>query len=204
VTEKTLETGSPKIAICTVQPPLDSAPAAMSAPQKLTKKQKKGIAFRDRKTNKSRPNGSDPAGLEDNEVPVLEVQDLADGEDDSPAVEVATKKGKSVDQKSKETRKGKEKAKDSVAPSPAQKKRKRDPAAVDGEVDAAAGQGQDGEIQGPKRKKAKGGNEDSAKEAKAEVKQRFILFVGKFYYPLSFILPTFIQAILNTRRRPRP
>ncbi|KAJ7786558.1 hypothetical protein B0H16DRAFT_1446271 [Mycena metata] len=73
----------------------------MSAPQKLTKKQKKGLAFRDRKGNKSRGNDASSTGLEDNEVPVLEVQDLADGEIDSPAVEVAKKHDASGDSKAK-------------------------------------------------------------------------------------------------------
>lgn len=165
--------------------------AAMSAPQKLTKKQKKGIAFRDRKVSKSRSHGG-PAGLEDNEVPVLEVQDLADDEVDSPALEGGTKQGVLVDpkgkEKGKESRKGKEKAKDSggVPSSPAQKKRKRDDAAVDSE--AVATEGQDEKVDGPKRKKAKGTGE-SAKEGKAQVKQRFILFVGKLKLLLSTFIP---------------
>ncbi|KAJ7361501.1 hypothetical protein DFH08DRAFT_844391 [Mycena albidolilacea] len=156
----------------------------MSAPQKLTKKQKKGIAFRDRKVSKSRSHGG-PAGLEDNEVPVLEVQDLADDEVNSPALEGGTKQGVLVDpkgkEKGKESRKGKEKAKDSggVPSSPAQKKRKRDDAAVDSE--AVATEGKDEKVDGPKRKKAKGTGE-SAKEGKAQVKQRFILFVGNLKY----------------------
>jgi nucleolar protein 6 len=157
----------------------------MSAPQKLTKKQKKGIAFRDRKTNKPRAYG-DPTSLEDNEVPVLEVQDLADVPLDSPAVEVVAPK--QVVPKSKEARKGKEKAKETVAPAPSQKKRKRDDAAVERDA-VVAEQGQDGEEpEGPKRKKKKGSSGVAGiagvagaggKGGESEVKQRFILFVGE-------------------------
>ncbi|KAJ7926017.1 hypothetical protein B0H13DRAFT_2229584 [Mycena leptocephala] len=146
----------------------------MSAPQKLTKKQKKGIAFRDRKANKSRPNGSDPAGLEDNEVPVLEVQDLADGEDDSPAVEVATKKEQGDAQGQ-----GKgEGFRHSISSPEEEEKRPRCSGWRGGCGRRARPRWRD---PGPKRKKAKGGT-DSAKEAKAEVKQRFILFVGNLKY----------------------
>ncbi|KAJ6520066.1 hypothetical protein C8R45DRAFT_46602 [Mycena sanguinolenta] len=147
----------------------------MSAPQKLTKKQKKGIAFRDRKNPKSRSHGG-PAGLEDNEIPVLEVQDLVDDEVDSPTLETRTTKAALVDQKSKESRKGKEAAKDSVAPAPAQKKRKREPAGEAGE------EGQEEKIEGPKPKKTKGNSGESAKEDKTQVTQRFILFVGNLKY----------------------
>ncbi|KAJ6621106.1 hypothetical protein B0H10DRAFT_2163237 [Mycena sp. CBHHK59/15] len=165
----------------------------MSAPQKLTKKQKKGIAFRDRK-GKPRPHG-DPSGLEDNEVPVLEVQDLLDVQADSPSLELAPKQNKLVAPKNgkdafKGKEKEKEKAKDPVAPSQAQRKRKRNDAAVDGEMDVAeASQGQGGD--GPKRKKAKGSPGeaqvagDEAKGGKStpgQVKQRFILFVGNLKY----------------------
>ncbi|KAJ7109979.1 hypothetical protein C8R44DRAFT_743305 [Mycena epipterygia] len=151
----------------------------MNAPQKLTKKQKKGIAFRAAKSRHG-----DPASLEDNEVPVLEVQDLADDEAYPPALEVAPKPGKLVAPKSKEASKGKEKAKDSAPPA-SQKKRKRDDAAADGDADVAE-QGKDAE---PKRKKTKGSSGkagvagDAEKGAKAtQVKQRFILFVGNLKY----------------------
>ncbi|KAJ6575358.1 hypothetical protein B0H19DRAFT_638079 [Mycena capillaripes] len=154
----------------------------MSAPQKLTKKQKKGIAFRDRKTTKSRTHG-DPSDLEHNEVPVLEVQDLADDEVDSPAVEVGKKQDALVDQNGTAARKGKgkEKANDSVAPPPAQKKRKRDVATVGGEADVDK-QNQDGEVEGPKRKKAKAAAGESGEAKAVQVKQRFILFVGNLKY----------------------
>ncbi|KAJ7246280.1 hypothetical protein B0H12DRAFT_1021281 [Mycena haematopus] len=151
----------------------------MNAPQKLTKKQKKGIAFRDRKGSKSRSHGG-PAGMEDNEVPVLEVQDFVGDEVDSLALEVRTTQATPADQKSKALRKGKEKAVDSVTP-PAQKKRKRDHAAEDGGENAAE-EGQDGKVEGPKPKKVKGSPGDSAKETKTQVTQRFILFVGNLKY----------------------
>ncbi|KAF8215971.1 hypothetical protein K438DRAFT_1561324 [Mycena galopus ATCC 62051] len=148
----------------------------MSAPQKLTKKQKKGLAFRDRKSGKSRSHGGPgAAGLEDNEVPVLEVQDLADDDVDSPAVEVGKKQDARVDQKSKESRKGKEKAKDSVAPpAPAQKKRKREHAAVDGEADTAE-RGKTARPRAPSRKRPRG-NQRKTKRG------LFCLWVGNLKY----------------------
>ncbi|KAJ7293098.1 hypothetical protein C8J57DRAFT_1210742 [Mycena rebaudengoi] len=153
----------------------------MSAPQKLTKKQKKGIAFRDRKGGKGR-NG-DPSGVEDNEVPVLEVQDLADVQPDTPALEVAPKQGGKVASKAKEMQK---EAKGAVVPSQTQKKRKRDDAPADGQVAPA----KEGDSEGPKRKKAKGtpgenrdGDEvKGVKKTQGQVKQRFILFVGNLKY----------------------
>lgn len=163
----------------------------MSAPQKLTKKQKKGIAFRAAKSRHG-----DPASLEDNEVPVLEVQDLADDEAYPPALEVAPKPGKLVAPKSKEARKGKEKAKDSVAAPASQKKRKRDDAAADGEADVAEPT-KDAE---PKRKKTKGSSGaagvagDAEKGAKAtQVKQRFILFVGALSSPLPLFFSLYFS-----------
>jgi len=160
----------------------------MSAPQKLTKKQKKGIAFRDRKTTKSRTHG-DPSGLEDNQVPVLEVQDLADVQDVSPALEVAPEQGPLVDSKGKAARKGKEKAKDKDSGPPPRsekkKKRKRDDDAGGGEEDVAKKSEDAPETDGPKRKKVKGNSGaagDAGKGAKDQVKQRFILFVGNLKY----------------------
>ncbi|KAF7339260.1 RRM domain-containing protein [Mycena sanguinolenta] len=129
----------------------------MSAPQKLTKKQKKGLAFRDRKSGKSRSHAG-PADLEDNEVPLLEVQDLVDDEVDSPALEAGTTKAASLlllwrQRRGKETmwqmwtrRNKKQKSK------------------------------------GPSRKKPKETRENRRKKAKTQVTQRFILFVGNLKY----------------------
>ncbi|KAJ7675378.1 hypothetical protein B0H17DRAFT_1161621 [Mycena rosella] len=162
----------------------------MDAPQKLTKKQKKGIAFRDRgKTpkSKSKSHGA-PTGLEDNEVPVMEDQALADAAPDTPAVEVAPKQGGPGAAKGKG--KGKEKAKtgDAVDAAPSQqKKRKRDESVGGGDVAKQP----EGDAEGPKRKKKKGSSgaagvaDEAGKGAKApesQVKQRFILFVGNLKY----------------------
>ncbi|KAJ7103295.1 hypothetical protein B0H15DRAFT_795457 [Mycena belliarum] len=150
----------------------------MNAPQKLTKKQKKGIAFRDRKTGKSH---GGPSGMEDNEVPVLEVQDLVDVEPDTSALEVAPKPSKPLAQAGKAARKDKERAKDSVVVVPSEKKRKRDGS----KEENVAGQGRDGDGEEPKRKKKKGSTGATTNvEAgtKTEVKQRFILFVGNLKY----------------------
>ncbi|KAJ7170112.1 hypothetical protein C8R46DRAFT_223832 [Mycena filopes] len=158
----------------------------MSSAPKLTKKQKKGLAFRDRKGAKSRGNGAESTGLDDNEVPVLEVQDLADVEADSHTVELAKKQDAPGNSKAKGKEvskgKGKEKAKEAVPP-PTPKKRKREQGAVDGEGEGAE-QAKEGEVEGPKRKKAKGtaGAAGDAAAKKAEVKQRFILFVGNLKY----------------------
>ncbi|KAK7064025.1 RRM domain-containing protein [Favolaschia claudopus] len=150
----------------------------MSSPQKLTKKQKKGIAFRDRKTSKSRSHGGTVADMEDNEVPVLEVQDLADEDIDTHALEVGATENAPRDQKQRASRKGKEKEPDRDA---AQKKRKRD-VAMDGE-EGAAQLVEEGETEGPQRKKAKGSTGEATKQTKAQVnKQRYILFVGNLKY----------------------
>ncbi|KAJ7193375.1 hypothetical protein GGX14DRAFT_528087 [Mycena pura] len=152
----------------------------MSNTQKLTKKQRKAVAFRDRKAAKSRSHHGDPAGLEGNAVPVLEEQNLVDNEVDPPAVAVAAESDEPVDRSSSASRKGKEKTKDTGTAAPTQTKRKRDHAAVDGETNEPAGE--------RSRKKAKKGSvstgagevEESTNVTKE--KQRFILFVGNLKY----------------------
>ena len=155
----------------------------MSNPQKLTKKQRKAVAFRDRKAAKSRSHHGDPAGLEGNAVPVLEEQNLVDNEVDPPAVAVAAESDEPVDRSSSASRKGKEKTKDTGSAPPTQTKRKRDHAAADGETNEAAGE--------RSRKKAKKGSvstgagevEESTNVTKE--KQRFILFVGGFRFEVG-------------------
>ena len=128
----------------------------MSAPQKLTKKQKKGVAFRERK-GKHVPKDS----LDDNDIPILEEQDAADIEIpavENTEVEKKTSKGK-----------GKAKAKDGGEPEVGKKrKRQDDEEGVTVENDAKVADA------APKSKKKK-----TVKSKDKDSKQRFILFVGK-------------------------
>ncbi|KAF8078824.1 hypothetical protein FPV67DRAFT_80879 [Lyophyllum atratum] len=152
----------------------------MSAPAKLTKKQKKGIAFRERKTGKGR---SKDEHLEDNDVPVLEDQDTLDVEGAPVEMEkmVGGKESKPATQVSgsSDPVKGKRKAEKEVT---AQKKRKRD---ADAEVESVEGK------QPTKRKKPMddaGASSEQKKVGpipKSEGKQRFILFVGNLKYTTS-------------------
>ncbi|KAJ7596587.1 hypothetical protein C8J56DRAFT_1105695 [Mycena floridula] len=137
----------------------------MISSQKLTKKQKKGLAFRARKTKGkdgqvARWTTSTSADLEDNDVPVMEVQDIADEEDNTAQVEILDKKN------SKAQGKGKGKAKaTAVEAGPA--------------VAAATSE--------KKSKKRKREEEEEGVEAKPEkkakkAKQRYILFLGNLKY----------------------
>nr|GAT48429.1 predicted protein [Mycena chlorophos] len=138
----------------------------MSTP-KLTKKQKKSLAFyRKGKALRDVPLGDQD--LEGNSVPALEDQDQAD--DEAPPVTLAL--GKELDGKVASASNGKKKAKDpaAVAEPPAKKrKREQEEAGVEAE---------------PKPKKVKqqtsGGDEEGT--SKGKVKQRFILFVGNLKY----------------------
>ncbi|RDB29645.1 hypothetical protein Hypma_015744 [Hypsizygus marmoreus] len=151
----------------------------MSATPKLTKKQKKGLAFRERKTGKTKDKDDRPQ-LEDNDIPVLEDQDTlgAEGVDVQVETVVERKKKKlhaEIEGGSAKT-KGKRKAEEEPEMS---KKRKRD-----GDVD---GDNVKEEKQHVKRKKTV----DAVAETKvtkipaANSKQRFILFVGNLKYTTS-------------------
>ncbi|KAF7311087.1 RRM domain-containing protein [Mycena chlorophos] len=135
----------------------------MSTP-KLTKKQKKSLAFyRKGKAPRDVPLGDQD--MEGNSVPALEDQDQADDDAASPTLAL----GKELDGKVVSPSNGKKKAKDpaAVAEPPAKKrKREQEEAGVEAE---------------PKPKKAKqqtsGGDGEGA--TKGKVKQRFILFVAR-------------------------
>ncbi|CAK5280308.1 unnamed protein product [Mycena citricolor] len=156
----------------------------MSEPKKLTKRQKKGLAFRSRKSNPA--DGADPdsaLGLEDNEVPVLEVQDLID-EEAVPAVGAgetrrgSNVKGKASAGKEKGKGKGKEKEKANESVPPTSKKRKRDSDA--GELGAEVDENEPAKSGEPKKKKAKkpaGATAGDDVPENSKTKQRFILFV---------------------------
>lgn len=182
---------------------------AGSSIQKLTKKQKKALAFRDR--GKKKPtstddvstthrashagnDGDDLVEVEDNAIPVMEDQDIADMQSSSVEVEggnkVGKKRGGDSSQKGDEAGSGKGKGKAKVraekdgvgdaAPAlknkgkDVSKKRKRDDEDADGEGE------QDVKKQLKKKKTAKEGEEEEDRKA-----QRFILFVGNLKYTTS-------------------
>ncbi|KAG6911596.1 hypothetical protein DXG01_011899 [Tephrocybe rancida] len=165
-----------------------SSRSSMSTPAKLTKKQKKGIAFRERKTGKGR--SKDGAHhSEDNDLPVMEDQDAPLLEGASVEVEavVAGKKPKPApkvpggDNQAKGKRKAD--AEDTDAGKP--KKRKREDA-----VDVSDAEPTDDKPTAKRKKPVAGAGEPSqdkkvAAKPKADGKQRFILFVGNLKYTTS-------------------
>ncbi|KAG6817726.1 hypothetical protein H0H87_004517 [Tephrocybe sp. NHM501043] len=164
----------------------------MSAPAKLTKKQKKGIAFRERKTGKGHKDKDGAYRSEDNDVPVMEDQDAALLE--GPSVEVAKvvegKKSKSTEDVSgsDSKAKGKRKAGAEDADTDAGKPKKRKREDKDSNIDDAE---HAEEKPAAKRKKPVEGAGDSgpdkkvAKKTKPDGKQRFILFVGTYVLVFS-------------------
>ncbi|KAH7930511.1 hypothetical protein BV22DRAFT_54083 [Leucogyrophana mollusca] len=165
----------------------------MSTAQKLTKKQKKGIAFRDRKSGKGKPKRPDDENYA-LDVPIVEDQDMAGVQD---SVVEDTQEGAaaatSVVANRKDKGKGKEKSADVVADAAptvvvGAKKRKREAAEAKGGAD-----GKQGETEKPKAKKRKGSageaidlldevNGAGSEAAKGQAKQRFILFLGNLKY----------------------
>jgi len=158
----------------------------MSGPAKLTKKQKKGIAFRERKIGKGRSKDG-AIRSEDNDVPVLEEQDTLDVEGAPMEVEkvVEGKTSKPATQicANSVPVTGKRKANEEFG-TPKKRKRNAD-VEVEVEVDDV---GEDRQV--TKRKKpmdeAGASSEKTvALTAKPERKQRFILFVGNLKYTTS-------------------
>lgn len=150
----------------------------MSGTQKLTKKQKKGLAFRERKTGK-RQGPDDLSDMEANAIPVVEDQDLAgaDGDEIEVAGDDYKKTGKAVDNaigdegKRKESKvgsKGKGKAEKQGVPVPVEvvKKRKREGL-------------QDSQDSQSKKRKRMDDNDKTPGDMEKAGKQRFILFVGE-------------------------
>lgn len=155
----------------------------MSAPPKLTKKQKKGVAFRERKQGRGK--GKDAVDDVDNDVPIQEDQDTAD-------VQAVQVEGKGM-VRSKGESKVKKQSKDvDAVVSEKQKKRKREAEPDEGEGSTKKEAKDDTQADKPKRKKKKGpidgdGAETGVAKAAAakkpsqnEMKQRFILFVGEY------------------------
>ncbi|KAF8973613.1 hypothetical protein BDZ97DRAFT_1647687 [Flammula alnicola] len=178
----------------------------MSATQKLTKKQKKGLAFRERKSGKQQRR-DELSAMETNAVPAVEDQDITGHHSDTVEIggDVRQTKGNAVDdtigskgqpKEGKVGGKGKGKAKTEDVPvavevvRKASKKRKRE------EEAAEAAKGVEGVAEeNPTKKSAKRkkvGEETKAKAGEStekSSKQRFILFLGNLKYttPLEAI-----------------
>lgn len=163
----------------------------MSTTQKLTKKQKKGLAFRERQSSKRKPGDATIADMDDNAVPIMEDQDLATISGDGLQIEGDPKQTKSttstgeVEKGSGQSEgKGKEKRKQESGldvESNGPRKRKRESEVDVEEVKKSAV---------VKRKKS--GDEESGEgvgkdvgSTTAQQKQRFILFVGNLKYTTS-------------------
>ncbi|KAF5385173.1 hypothetical protein D9615_001345 [Tricholomella constricta] len=156
----------------------------MSTPAKLTKKQKKGIAFRERKTGKGRSKDG-VARSENDDVPVMEDQDTLGGDGAPLEMEkLERRKAKPPTQVSGSSDQGKSKRKAEEEAKDKPKKRKRDADAAVEVVDSEEGR------QVAKRKKTmddagKPGEKRIAGTPKPDGKQRFILFVGNLKYATS-------------------
>ncbi|KAJ2912151.1 hypothetical protein MD484_g8262, partial [Candolleomyces efflorescens] len=182
-------------------PSLNASSSSSNPSQKLTKKQKKGLAFRERKSGKQKKTANsthedeDEYGLPEMDVisiPAIEDEVLVGVAGGSVQVEgvLGSTKGKVSKEKGGQgdKSKGKRSSKDGkeavgvAAQVGKGKKRKREEGDLEGdeaEVESAGGVG-DGE-KGRKRKKGDGqgdGVEDKGK-------QRFILFVGNLKYTTS-------------------
>ncbi|OAX44447.1 hypothetical protein K503DRAFT_729529 [Rhizopogon vinicolor AM-OR11-026] len=159
----------------------------MSSTPKLTKRQKKGIAFRELKSGKGKAKKLDDL---DHDVPILEVQDLADirasgaedGEDVQGAQGNSGEKGKRREKVVVPKEEGGQKGLVVAA-----KKRKREAA----EESQGTREGEEGQSAKQKLKRRKGDAGDVLEEAEQgeqgetkieKSKQRFILFLGNLKY----------------------
>ena len=138
----------------------------MSTAGKLTKKQKKTLAFRERKTGKRKDHDASVMDDEDGNVPAMEDQNMADTYDDS--LEVQAEKGKNG-KSSLENKNGKAKAKftDEQTVEKSKKRQREEEITTQAKHEA---------------KRAKVSDDSRATGQTAETKvaktQRFILFVG--------------------------
>jgi hypothetical protein len=182
--------------------------STMSSPPRLTKKQKKAVAFRERKTGKGNSREQD----DDNDIPILEDQDMVDADVTQTEVQpmVVEKKKKKPETnetelsgKSKDKGKGKGKAESDGGEGLVgkAKKRKRD---VDVDMDEALEKPEGGRKTTKRTKtmdNAEGyGTEKVKGKAKPQIKQRFILFVGKTLICIVSIMLTMGQVISNIQR----
>jgi len=170
----------------------------MSTSQKLTKKQKKGLAFRERKTGKRQPgkgrHRNELSGMEYNAIPSMEGEVLfgLEGDpaqdqgvprkDDSKTCRheegdaVQHKKGKSGSKSKGDAEK--EDVSVSVAVLKG-KKRKREDDGVDEESREDC-VGVEGRSKTKRKKVTKEEGEEEEKQQKNQSKQKFILFIGEF------------------------
>ncbi|SJL06302.1 uncharacterized protein ARMOST_09638 [Armillaria ostoyae] len=150
----------------------------MSTPQKLTKKQKKAIAFRERKSGKNVDGHAH--SMEADDVPVMELQDDVDGSGNQVEDE-----GVGEEKSKKASSKGKAKAKDGDGEGEARdtKKRKREM--------------EDDEERIEEKVNDKVSQKKKQKTAMADTKQRFLLFVGKCIQSPPMFAPTesVVQAL---------
>ncbi|KAG1749788.1 uncharacterized protein EDB91DRAFT_1046865 [Suillus paluster] len=157
----------------------------MSSTLKLTKRQKKGIAFRELKQGKGKVKNQDDL---EHDVPILEVQDLIDGRASSAEggedVQVTQRNAGGKGKGREEIIQKEGEAKGLVV---ATKKRKREAA----EEAQGAGKGEDGQPRKRKVKRTKGDSGDVLEDAEEveqgetkteKSKQRFILFLGNLKY----------------------
>jgi len=139
----------------------------MSASTKLTKKQKKGLAFREKKTRKR--TGKDDLLAEDNAVPVMEDQDALDEGADTegkPTIYKTRSTAEIVDDGGKRKAPG-EKTTEIQGGEGQQKKRKR----------AATLDAEDVKQTAKRKRNMDDGVEKGEKDS-TKPTQRFILFVG--------------------------
>ncbi|KAG7098996.1 hypothetical protein E1B28_000882 [Marasmius oreades] len=158
----------------------------MTSDSKLTKKQKKAIAFRERKSEKARKN-VDTDGMEGNELPTMEVQDSIDNQGDKmEGGEVGKPKGiakdksrtteealssEEKDMAARTTRNKKGKDKETVDVEKGELSKKTKKRKRDGEQHAETKT--EGHSTSPKRRKTEGG------------RARLILFLGNLKYTTS-------------------
>jgi nucleolar protein 6 len=138
----------------------------MNAADKLTKKQKKTLAFRERKTGKRKDHNASSMDAQDsNDVPAMEDQDMADAQGDQLEVEMEERSEKGWSSLDNGKRKAKEKDRDEQTVEKP-KKRQRE--------------GEETTVQkGREAKRAKVLDDTGETHEKKVAKtQRFLLFVG--------------------------
>jgi len=164
----------------------------MSTTQKLTKKQKKGLAFRERQSTKRKHGDATIADMDDNAVPIMEDQDLATISCDRSQVEGDAKQTKSttstgeIEKGSGQSEgKGKEKGKqesglDVESNRPRKRKRENEVDVEEEDVPKKSA------VMKRIKSRDEGSGEGVEKDAgstTAQQKQRFILFVGARVIP---------------------
>lgn len=186
----------------------------MSTSQKLTKKQKKGLAFRERKTGKRQgTKRNELDDMEANAVPAMEDEGLAgdDGDQTEAAGDDRTAKGKAGgdkeggegrSQEGKVGGKGKGKATAENVPVAVEvvkkatgQKRKREAAEEAGEGGENAAE-KSTTKKSTKRKKTDGESKSQPEGKDKPAKQRFILFLGMY----ALIFCGFLRSY-NLRRQ---